>query len=167
MFVDVGRVEDGNPEYLTWQELQTVQAGGRWQLQLHSGDGHRQIQYGPGPNDYGPYYAYEQQDEDFDEWRKRVRGDIEWGQDTLEDHIRAYRPLAFSPPYGNYGQDGTNDPRIPEDLLGWLTQRYGAVFTQDRNARAHTGSGQPLGRIQVTRGVTGGELHAKLLSGGP
>ena len=167
MFVDVGRVDDGNPEYLTWQELETVQTSGRWELQLHSGHGHQQIQYGPGPNDYGPYYAYEQQDEDFDEWQQRVRSDIDWGEDTLADHTPAYRPLAFSPPYGNYGQDGTNDPRIPEDLLGWLTQRHGAVFTQDRNARAHRGSGQPLGRIQVTREMTGGDLHAKLLSGGP
>ena len=167
MFVDVGRVDADNPEYLTWQELETVQASGRWELQLHSGHGHQQIQYGPGPNDYGPYYAYAQQDEDFDEWRKRVRTDIDWGDDTLADHTPAYRPLAFAPPYGNYGQDGTNDPRIPEDLLGWLMQRYGAVFTQDRNARAHSGSGQPLGRIQVTREITGGDLNAKLLSGGP
>ena len=37
MFVDVGRVEGGNPEYLSWQELATVQDSGRWQLQLHSG----------------------------------------------------------------------------------------------------------------------------------
>ena len=151
MFVDVGRVDDGNPEYLTWEELETVQASDRWELQLHSGHGHQQIQYGPGANDYGPYYAYEQQDEDFDGWQTRVRSDIEWGQFTLADHVPAYRPLAFAPPYGNYGQDGTNDPRIPEDLLGWLTDRYGAVFTQDRNARAHRGSKQPLGRIQVTR----------------
>ena len=167
MFVDVGRVDDENPEYLTWQELETVQASGRWELQLHSGDGHRQIQYGPGPNDYGPYYAYAQQDEDFDGWQQRVRSDIDWGDDTLARHTPSYRPLAFAPPYGNYGQDGTNDPRIPEDLLGWLTERYGAVFTQDRNARAHRGSGQPLGRIQVTREITGGDLSAKLLSGGP
>ncbi len=167
MFVDVGRVDDGNPEYLTWQELQTVQASGRWQLQLHAGHGHQQIQYGPGPNDYGPYYAYEQQGENFNRWQKRVRSDIEWGQDTLADQIPDYRPLAFAPPYGNYGQEGTNDPRIPEDLLGWLTQRYGTVFTQDRNALAHEGSGQPLGRIQVTRALSGGDLHAKLLSGAP
>ena len=167
MFVDVGRVDDDNPEYLTWQELETVQASGRWELQLHSGHGHQQIQYGPGSNDYGPYYAYAKQDEDFDKWRKRVRSDIDWGEDTLADHTPTYRPLAFAPPYGNYGQDGTNDPRIPEDLLGWLTQRYGAVFTQDRNARAHRGSGQPLGRIQVTREMTGGDLNAKLLSGAP
>ena len=58
-----------------------------------------------------------------------------------------------------------NDPRIPDDLLGWLTERYDAVFTQDVNARARPGSGQPLGRIQVTRAHTGGELHEMLLSG--
>ena len=39
MFVDVGRVDGGDPEYLTWQELATVQDSGRWQLQLHSGRG--------------------------------------------------------------------------------------------------------------------------------
>ena len=165
MFVDVGRVEDGDPEYLTWEELQTVHASGRWQLQLHSGHGHRQIRYGPGPDDYGPFYAYEEEDEGFDGWQERVRSDIEWGQDTLADHVPSYRPLAFAPPYGSYGQDGTSDPRIPDDLLGWLTQRYDAVFVQDVNALARVGSGQPLGRIQVTRGVSAGDLHAALLSG--
>lgn len=167
MFVDVGRVDDGDPEYLSWQELQTVQSSGRWQLQLHSGHGHRQIQYGPGPNDYGPYYAYEQQGERFAGWRDRVRSDIDWGEDTLANRIPAHQTLAFAPPYGSYGQSGTNDPRIPDDLLGWLTGHYDAVFTQDRNARAHAGGKQPLGRIQVTRAMSGGELHSKLLSGDP
>ena len=139
------------PRVLDLGRAPDTEGSGRWELQLHSGDGHRQVKYGPGLSYYGPYYAYLEQDEDFDGWQKRVRSDIDWGDDTLSEHSRAYRPLAFSPPYGNYGQDGTNEPRIPEDLLGWLTQRYGLVFTQDRNARAHRGSGQPLGRIQVTR----------------
>ena len=165
MFVDVGRVDGGDPEYLTWQELTSVQDSGRWQLQLHSGNGHTQIQYGPGPDDYGPFYAYKQQGEDFDGWRDRVHSDIGWGQTTLTDHISAYEPLAFAPPYGSYGQDGTNDPQIPDDLLAWLTQRYDTVFTQDVNARAQSGAGQPLGRIQVTRATTGGDLHEMLLSG--
>ena len=113
------------------------------------------IRYGPAPDDTGPYYAYEARGEDLDAWRERVRSDIEWGQKTLAEQIPAYRPLAFSPPYGNYGQDGTNDERIPGDLLGWLTERYRAVFTQDKNALARAGSDQPLGRIQVTRKTTG------------
>jgi peptidoglycan/xylan/chitin deacetylase (PgdA/CDA1 family) len=165
MFVDVGRVDGGDPEYLTWDELQTVQSSGRWHLQLHSGEGHQQIRFGPGPDDYGPYYAYVQQGEDFDGWRERVRSDIEWGHRTLADHLPGYQPLAFAPPYGNYGQDGSNDPRIADDLLGWLSQRYEAIFTQDVNARARPGSGQPLGRMQLTRQITGGELYDALLSG--
>jgi Polysaccharide deacetylase len=167
MFVDVGRVDGGDPEYVTWQELATVQDSGRWQLQLHSGKGHTQIHYGPGSDDYGPFYAYEEQGEDFDGWRDRVHSDIAWGQSTLTEYIPAYEPLAFAPPYGSYGQEGTNDPQIPDDLLAWLTQRYHTVLTQDINARAHAGAGQPLGRIQVTRATTGGDLHQMLLSGEP
>lgn len=166
IFVDVGRVEGGDPEYLSWQELATAQESGRWELQLHSGkEGHTQIHYGPGSGDYGPYYAYEKRGEDFDGWRDRVRSDIASGQETLSDHIPAYQPLAFALPFGSYGQDGTNDSRIPGDLLGWLKHRYEAIFTQDVNARAKPGSGQPLGRIQVTRATTGGSLHQMLLSG--
>jgi peptidoglycan/xylan/chitin deacetylase (PgdA/CDA1 family) len=165
MFVDVGRVDDGDPEYLTWDELETVRESGRWKLQLHSGRGHQQIQYGPGEDDYGPYYAYEEEGEDFEEWRERVRSDIEWGEEKLADHVPDYEPLAFAVPYGNYGQDGTNDDRIPDDLLGWLSERFDTVYTQDVNALARPGSSQPLGRIQVTRATTGGDLHARLLSG--
>jgi peptidoglycan/xylan/chitin deacetylase (PgdA/CDA1 family) len=167
MFVDVGRVEDGDSEYLTWDELDTVRESGRWDLQLHSGVGHQQIRFGPSENDFGPYYAYKEEGEDFADWQKRVRSDIEWGQETLTDHVRGYEPLAFAVPYGNYGQEGTNDERIPGDLLDWLTDRFGTVYTQDVNALARVGSGQPLGRIQVTRATTGGDLHATLLSGQP
>jgi biofilm PGA synthesis lipoprotein PgaB len=165
MFVDVGRVDGGDPEYLTWHELATMQDSGLWQLQLHSGKGHTQIHYGSGPDDYGPFYAYEKPGEDFDGWQDRVQSDITWGQKTLSDHIPAYQPLAFSPPYGSYGQDGTNDARIPDDLLDWLTHRYDVIFTQDVNARAQPGARQPLGRIQVTRETTAGSLHEMLLSG--
>src|SRR3954454_12981592 len=80
MFVDVGRVDAGDPEYLTWQELQTAQDSGRWQMQLHAGKGHQEIHYGPGTDDYGPYYAYRYEDESLDRWRSRSRSDIEWGQ---------------------------------------------------------------------------------------
>ncbi len=165
MLVDVGRVDAGDREYLTWKELESAQRSGRWQPQLHSGKGHTQIHYGPGDDDYGPFYAYKEQREDFAGWQKRVRSDIEWGQTTLADHVSAYAPLAFAPPYGSYGQDGTNDPKIPDDLLGWLTDRYDVIFTQDVKVHARPGDGPPLGRYQVSRRTTGGELHDVLESG--
>ena len=74
-----GARRGGDPEYLRWSELQTLQESGRWDLQLHSGHGHTYIQYGPGADDTGPFYAYEKQGEDFAGWQQRVQSDIEWG----------------------------------------------------------------------------------------
>ena len=162
MFVDVGRVEREDPEYLTWEELETAQDSGRWELQLHSGEGHQYIRFGAGNEDFGPFYAYREPGESFEEWRERAFGDIEWGQRELEDHIPGVRPLAFALPYGSYGQDGTNDQRIPGELLGWLKGAYDAVFTQDRVPIAVPGAPEPLGRYQVTRATTGGELYEVL-----
>jgi hypothetical protein len=162
MFVDVGRVEDGDPEYLTWAELDTVARSGRWDLQLHSGRGHQQIRYGPGPDDFGPFYAYLESGESIDGWRDRVFSDLTWGRERLSDEISGFRPLAFAPPYGNYGQDGTNDERIPVELLAWLRDRYRVIFTQDRSLFARPGMGPSLGRLQITRALSGGDLHAML-----
>jgi peptidoglycan/xylan/chitin deacetylase (PgdA/CDA1 family) len=166
MFVDTGRVDRCDPEYLTWPELRTVQDSGRWLLQLHAGaHGHEYIQYGRDEDQTGPFYAYKELHEKFAHWQKRVRSDIDGGKQTLADHFDGFMPLAFALPYGAYGQQGTNGDRIPADLLGWLTQEFGAVVTQDRNALAHAGVTQPLGRIQVTRATTGGALHSQLLGG--
>jgi hypothetical protein len=79
-------------------------------------------------------------------------------------HVRGYRPLAFAPPYGNYGQAGTNDPRIPRELLARLLDSFDVVFTQDRSGFAAPGAGKagPVGRIEVTSDVSEEELHALL-----
>jgi peptidoglycan/xylan/chitin deacetylase (PgdA/CDA1 family) len=166
LFVDVGRVEEGDPEYLTWRELNTLQGGGRWEVQLQSGSGHHQIRYGPGPGEVGPFYAYRGSEEILGGWRERVFSDITWGEERLAFRVPDYRPLAFAPPYGNYGQAGTNDRRIPRELLARLQQSFEVVFTQDRTGFASPGAANPLGRIEITRDVTEAELHA-LLSATP
>jgi hypothetical protein len=91
-----------------------------------------------------------------------VFSDITWGEEQLAFRVRGYRPLAFAPPYGNYGQAATNDQRIPGELLGRLLQSFEVVFTQDRSRFASPGAANPLGRMQITRDVTEGELHALL-----
>jgi hypothetical protein len=159
MFVDAGRVDERDPEYLTWDALAKIQAGGRWNLQLHSGEGHQQIRYGPGDDDYGPFYAYREEGESLDGWRERTFSDLEWGAERLAANVPDARPLAFAPPYGNYGQDGTNDPAIPKELLPWQLDRYAVVFTQDRSFFARPGHDNPFGRFQLMRSTTGGELY--------
>ena len=167
LFVDVGRVEEDDPEYLTWRELNALQRSGRWEVQLQSGTGHHQIQYGPAPDDVGPFYAYRGSEEILGGWRERVFSDITWGEEQLAFRVRGYRPLAFAPPYGNYGQAGTNDQRIPRELLARLQQSFEVVFTQDRSGLASPGAANPLGRIEITRDVTERELHALVVPAQP
>jgi hypothetical protein len=64
---------------------------------------------------------------------------------------RRYRPLAIAPPDGNYGQAGTNDRRIPRELLARLRLSIPIVFTQDSDGFAEPGDRNPIGRIAVTR----------------
>jgi peptidoglycan/xylan/chitin deacetylase (PgdA/CDA1 family) len=164
LFVDVGRVEAEDPEYLTWAELNTLQGSGRWVVQVQSGTGHRLIRYGPAPDDIGAFYAYRGAEEVLGGWRERVFSDVTYGEEQVAHHVRGYRPLAFAPPYGNYGQAGTNDPRIPRELLARLLDSFDVVFTQDRSGFAAPGAGKagPVGRIEVTSDVSEEELHALL-----
>lgn len=167
LFVDVGRVAAKDPEYLTWKELNSLQGSGRWEVQLQSGTGHHRIRYGSAPDDVGPFYAYRGSEERLDGWRERVFSDITWGEEQMSFRVRGYRPLAFAPPYGNYGQAGTNDRRIPRELLARLLDSFDVVFTQDRSGLAspRAGKAEPHGRIEITRQVTEQELHALLMSG--
>ena len=166
LFVDAGRVEAEDPEYLTWKELNALQRSGRWEAQLQSGTGHHQIQYGPAPDDVGPFYAYRGSEEIIGGWRERVFSDITWGEEQLAFRVRGYRPLAFAPPYGNYGQAGTNDQRIPRQLLARLLQLRGRLHPGPQRLR-DPGAANPLGRIEITRDVTEGQLHALLASARP
>jgi peptidoglycan/xylan/chitin deacetylase (PgdA/CDA1 family) len=162
LFVDAGRVEAGHPAFLGWNALDRLQRSGRWELQLQSGSGNHLIRYGPAPDDVGPFYAYRGSEEVLGGWRERVFSDITEGERQLAAHIHGHRPLAFAPPYGNYGQAGTNDRRIPRALLARLLLDYPLVFTQDRSGSATAGSKPPLGRIVVSPGTTDRELHDML-----
>ena len=165
IFVDLGRVDaKDHREYLTWKELEAIQRSGRWEVQLQAGTGGHEIQYGPAPEDVGPFYAYRGSDERIDGWRERVFSDITWGEEQLATHLPAYRALAFAPPYGNYGQAGTNDPRIPRLLLARLLDSFEVVFTQDRNGfgSPRSAKAQPYGRIEIGPKVSEEELRNSL-----
>jgi peptidoglycan/xylan/chitin deacetylase (PgdA/CDA1 family) len=150
IFVNVGRVEEENRRYLTWGELNRLQSSGRWDVQLQSGTGGLLIKHGPRRDDVGPFYAYRGSEEIIGGWRERVFSDVTYGEEQLAHHVEGYRPLAFAPPYGNYGQAGTNDRRIPRLLLDRLLLSFQVVLTQDRSGFARPGAANPVGRIDVT-----------------
>jgi len=164
LFVDTGRVDAGTPGYLSWRELDELQGSRRWDVQLEAGTGKFLIRYGSGARDVGPFYAYRGDDEVLGGWRERVFGDISWAERQLALRVRGYRPLAFSPPYGNYGQVGTNDRRIPRLLLARLHDSFALVLTQDRDALARRGQGtaEPVGRLALTSARGDRDLRALL-----
>ena len=162
LFVEIGPIERSDPEVLTWKELDRLQQSGRWDVQFRSGTGDRLIRFGPGADDVGPFYAYRGSEEVLGGWRERVFSDITYGEQQLAHNVRGYRPLAFAPPYGNYGQVGTNDRRIPRELLARALLSFDVVFTQDRSGFAAPGARNPLGRFVVTADVSDAELREML-----
>ena len=152
LFIDAGRVDKGDPAYLRWSELDALQRSGDWEIQLEAGTGKHLMRWGPSARDVGSFYTYRGTDEVVFGWRERVFGDLAWGERMLKYRIHGYEPLAFAPAYGNYGQLGTNDPRIPRLLLPRLLGSFPLVFVQDRSPFAARGAGtsSPVGRLQVT-----------------
>ena len=151
LFVDVGRVDARDRAYLRWEQVARLQRSRRWDVQLESGSGKYLMRYGPERDDVGPFYAYRGTEEVLGGWRERVFGDVSWGQRQLAFRVPGYRPLAFSPPYGNYGQLATNDRAIPRLLLERLYETFTLVFTQDRPGLATAGAGtsRPIGRFDM------------------
>jgi peptidoglycan/xylan/chitin deacetylase (PgdA/CDA1 family) len=160
MFVDVGAVDLGAPGYARWERLTAAQSSKRWDLQLHAGRGHHNVAH-DAAGTVGPFYAYRTRGESLDDWRARVGEDIEWGEATLRAHVPGYRRLAFAPPYGNFGQLATNDRRIPRQLGAWLRARFGLVFVQQPSRYARPADAF-IPRLQITRKMAGGEIHAWL-----
>ena len=162
LFVDVGAIEKRDREVLTWRELDRAQRSGRWEVQVEKGTGDREFRFGPEPEDVGSFYAYRGTEEVLGGWRERVFSDINYAEQQTAHNVDGYRPLAIAPPDGNYGQAGTNDRHIPRELLPRLLLSFPIVFTQDRGGIARPGDRNPIGRIEVTGGVSDAELRARL-----
>jgi peptidoglycan/xylan/chitin deacetylase (PgdA/CDA1 family) len=161
MYVDVGSVDAGRPGYAGWDRIAAAQRSRRWEVQLHAGRGHHNIAY-DAKGTMGPFYAYRVLDkEPLAAFQRRIVGDLAWGEQQLARHVPGYHPLSFAPPYGNYGQLSTDDPAIPTWLATYLEEHFGLVFVQDPADYARPGEAV-VPRLQITRKMTGGDLHAWL-----
>ena len=132
MYVPTGYV--GLPGRLTWEELRQMQASGRWQMDEHAGDGHVLVTVDAAGR-RRPFYANELwadgRKESFEDYKRRASGDIERGAAHLARNIPRWRSHGtFAVPFGKYGQNGSNDPRIGPWLSAWLTRQFSIVFVQ-------------------------------------
>ncbi len=146
-----------NPGFsLTWGELQKMQRSGIWSIQEHGGEGHEYVIYSP-PHAKGGIYAFRRYIpgpsgqgghlEDFSSFIQAATSDITWGAHQFAQEIPGYRPLAFAVPYANYGQEATNDERIPKFMLPWLKRHFAVIFGGDYLSGGHGHPYQISGRF--------------------
>jgi peptidoglycan/xylan/chitin deacetylase (PgdA/CDA1 family) len=167
MYVPTGVV--GRPGRLTWEELRQMQSSGRWQIDEHAGDGHVQITADAAGRQL-PFYASERwtdgEQESFARYRGRVSGDIERGSALLAQNLPGWIPQrSFAVPYNNYGQNGSNDPRIEPWLSGYLTSRFAVVFVQRGDDSFATPDPGFANRLGLTSQWDADRLETRLLHG--
>ena len=158
MFAIAGFVEERSSFYLTWDELRRMSTNGNWDVQEHAGVGHVNVPYDAAGHE-GPAYAYRQYRsgkglESFGEYKRRVEHDVLWAKRTMSEQLPGFTPLAFAVPYGSYGQDRTNDPRIPGFMSRLLRRHFQVVFMTD--PPRYTTPSTPrwkLGRIELNEHV--------------
>lgn len=163
-FVIAETVQSRHPFYSHWDELKAMARSGRWDIQEHAGEGHFLIPSGPGGME-APYYANRRykgdgQYESWSEYRERVIADLDRGRELLEKHFPDFRPWTFAVPFGDYGQNNTNDPRIPAFMRAELTRRFDAVFTQNNPRYTRPGTAAAdLQRFEVHTDTSADDLY--------
>ena len=158
----------GTPGRLSWSQLRHMQATGRWQIDEHAAYGHVDVTV-DAAGDQGAFYANEiwanGAKETFHHYKRRVSRDIELGQRMLARNIPDWTSHGtFAVPFNNYGQHGSNDPRIAPWLGRFLKARFAAVFLQAGDGFSTPGRGLQ-NRIFVPGGWDASMLEGGLLAG--
>lgn len=143
MYIPTGFI--GDHGRLSWAQLRQMQASGRWDIDEHAGNGHVLVDAGATGRRL-PFYASEiwtnGRRESFAHYKRRVSDDIELGLATLAKNIPGWTPYGtFAVPFNDYGQHGSNDPRIEPWLSGFLKAHFAAIFVQDGDGFSTPGAG--------------------------
>lgn len=158
-YLITARVGDRQPYYLTWQEVRTMRATGRWEFGAHTRDGHRRIP--ATATREAPFLtnrmwlATQGRRETVAEWTARVRRDLDG---SLADFRRAGlpRPLSFADPFSSTGSANVDAELLPR-LLDLELARF-PVLVNNRvpGALARRGDARSyVRRIEVFRGTSG------------
>jgi peptidoglycan/xylan/chitin deacetylase (PgdA/CDA1 family) len=114
MFIAVGKQNNKDKFFLSWDDLQNMQDSGRWDLEVHAGNGyHSSITIDEAGNK--GYFASnkkwlggEKRLETDEEYGQRLIDDIKQARHDIETHITDIDLISFAFPYGDYGEDAVN-----------------------------------------------------------
>ena len=128
MFVIADAASDPGVYYASWDKVESYARSGRWDIQSHTAGSHREQRADGGGS--LPMLTSRAPGETIDEYRERVRDDLDDASDAIE-HRLGHRPVAFAYPFGAYGADRANDPAIREVLAEEVRLQYALAFHQD------------------------------------
>ncbi len=134
-----------NPGFsVSWAELEQMHRGTTWDAESHFGYGPEKVpvsntgatearfaylRYLPAVP--GRHRGHPGHLETFAQFQKAFTGNELYGIQQFRAHLPGFQPLATAIPGSNYGQDGTNDRRIPRYVLSWLDRHFSVVFGGD------------------------------------
>ncbi|MGH2704779.1 MAG: polysaccharide deacetylase family protein [Actinomycetota bacterium] len=127
MFVITRAAGNHGVWYASWERLEGYAASGRWDLQSHTASSHR---LRPTPDGTLPALTSLAPGESLDAYRARVRADLGEAAADIRRHT-GRTPVALAYPFGAYGADRTNDPRVRRVLREEVARRYRLAFHQD------------------------------------
>ena len=114
--------------YAGWDRLRAAARSGRWDIEAHSHEAHRLQRVESGED--LPALTSLAPGESLAEYQARVHEDLERNSAAIQAHI-GQRPVAFAYPFGAYGAERANDPRIQEILRNEIANRFVVAFHQD------------------------------------
>lgn len=127
-------IDQKSSYYLTKDELAYMRETGRWELQAHTDDGHGFIPIdatGTKGNFFSNkmWLSAENRLETDEEFAARVSRDIVAAKERLESEF-GQSIIAFTFPFGDFGQFDTNHPGARETLLRIVSENYPLFFYQ-------------------------------------
>jgi peptidoglycan/xylan/chitin deacetylase (PgdA/CDA1 family) len=128
MFVISSATDRPNLYYAGWDRVGKAARSGRWDIEAHTHDSHREELADGGTS--LPVLTSLAPGESLDQYQARIREDLDRNSAAIEDHV-GRAPVAFAYPFGAYGGDRTNDPRIRDVLHQEIARRYLVAFQQD------------------------------------
>ena len=128
MFLISSATDRPNLYYADWSRIGRAARSGRWDIEAHTHDSHREDSAEGG--EQLPVLTSLRPGESLDDYRSRIREDLDRNNAAIEDHL-GHRPVAFAYPFGAYGADRTNDPGIRGILRQEVSARYPLAFHQD------------------------------------
>jgi peptidoglycan/xylan/chitin deacetylase (PgdA/CDA1 family) len=128
MFVITDAASRRGLYYEDWSGITDMAATGRWDIQSHTAGLHHEQRVAA--DQRLPALTSLRPDETLAEYRTRVSADLDASRRAIERHIGT-EPVAFGYPFGAYGGDRTNDPRVRQVLAEVLATRFDVAFQQD------------------------------------